>query len=171
MTPDQAHAAAQLLVRQLDEEWKNTHKVLSAFPEEQRDYRPEPHARTAFELARHLAGADIWFINGVVRGTFDEPDQIVPHVSTFAELAAWYKEAAPKALERVRAVDGAALTKELRFYGIPFPAIQHLLFALVHMVHHRGQLTTYVRPCGGKVPAIYGGSHDEPWTGPQEVNA
>lgn len=151
MTPEQAYAAAQLIVRQLDAEWKNTYKVLCAFPEEKRDYRPEPRARTAFELARHLAGPDIWFINGVVRGTFEEPDRIVPEVSTFAELAAWYKDAVPKVLDEVRRVGGETLAKELRFYGIPFPAVQHLLFALVHMVHHRGQLTTYIRPCGGKV--------------------
>jgi uncharacterized damage-inducible protein DinB len=170
MTPDQAHAAAQLIARQLDEEWKSTYKVLTALPEEKRDYRPEPHARTAFELAQHLATADLWFIDGVVRGTFEEPEQILPE-ATFAELAAWHKDTLPKAIERVLAVDGATLAKELRFYGSTFPAVQYLLFALVHMVHHRGQLTTYIRPCGGKVPAIYGGSHDEPWTGPQEVNA
>jgi uncharacterized damage-inducible protein DinB len=50
------------------------------------------------------------------------------------------------------------------------PAVQYLMFALVHMVHHRGQLASYIRPMGGKVPSIYGGSYDEPWQGPAEVS-
>jgi uncharacterized damage-inducible protein DinB len=51
------------------------------------------------------------------------------------------------------------------------PAVQVLVFALVHMVHHRGQLSTYLRPMGGKVPGIYGGSFDEPWQGAAEVTS
>ena len=46
------------------------------------------------------------------------------------------------------------------------PAIVYLNFALVHGVHHRGQLSGYLRPMGGKVPSIYGGSADETWQGP-----
>ena len=51
------------------------------------------------------------------------------------------------------------------------PAVNYLLFALVHMVHHRGQLSAYLRPMGGKVPSIYGGSYDEPWRGADNPNA
>jgi uncharacterized damage-inducible protein DinB len=171
MTPDQAHAAAQLIGQQLQNEWMITYKVLTAIPEDQKDYRPDANARTAFELARHLASADIWFINGVVRGTFEDPDATEPQVSSFKEIGEWYKHAFPRALEQVLAADGLSLAKELNFFGTRWPGVQYLLFALIHMVHHRGQLSAYLRPCGGKVPAIYGGSYDEPWTGPQEVNA
>lgn len=51
--------------------------------------------------------------------------------------------------------------------GARHPRNNYLLFALVHMVHHRGQLASYLRPMGGKVPSIYGGSYDEPWQGAQ----
>jgi uncharacterized damage-inducible protein DinB len=57
------------------------------------------------------------------------------------------------------------------FFGMKMPAVQYLMFALVHMVHHRGQLATYLRPMGGKVPAIYGGSFDEAWQRPTEPSA
>jgi uncharacterized damage-inducible protein DinB len=40
------------------------------------------------------------------------------------------------------------------------PAVLLLHFVLVHTVHHRGQLSTYLRPMGSKVPAIYGESYD-----------
>jgi len=40
------------------------------------------------------------------------------------------------------------------------PALTFLQIGLNHSIHHRGQLTTYLRPMGGKVPAIYGESYD-----------
>ena len=43
------------------------------------------------------------------------------------------------------------------------PNTQYLVFCAVHGAHHRGQLSAYLRPMGGTVPAIYGGSADEPY--------
>jgi uncharacterized damage-inducible protein DinB len=57
-------------------------------------------------------------------------------------------------------------TDVIDFYGMKNPAIVYMNFALVHGVHHRGQLSGYLRPMGGKVPSIYGGSADETWQGP-----
>jgi uncharacterized damage-inducible protein DinB len=49
------------------------------------------------------------------------------------------------------------------FYGVmQMPAIKYMNFLIKHSVHHRGQLSAYLRPMGGKVPSIYGGSADEP---------
>jgi uncharacterized damage-inducible protein DinB len=45
------------------------------------------------------------------------------------------------------------------------PAVEYLNMMNLHTAHHRGQLATYLRPMGSKVPAIYGGSADEPWQG------
>ena len=40
------------------------------------------------------------------------------------------------------------------------PAVMYLNFLLHHSIHHRGQLSTYLRPMGAKVPAMYGESYD-----------
>jgi uncharacterized damage-inducible protein DinB len=40
------------------------------------------------------------------------------------------------------------------------PAVMYLNFVINHSIHHRGQLSVYLRPAGGKVPAIYGESYD-----------
>ena len=77
----------------------------------------------------------------------------------------------PQTFPGIYALDGDKLSQIIDFYGIKAPAAQFLIFTLVHMVHHRGQLSGYLRPMGGKVPSIYGGSFDEQWQGPQEVNA
>ena len=169
MNADQAKAAAQLVGQQLQNEWMTTFKVLTAVPEGKKDYKPDPHARAAGELATHLASADVWFLNGVINGKFDDPAE--QSFGTVRELGEWYKQNFPKALERALALDGTKLAQIVDFYGMKMPAVNYLLFALVHMVHHRGQLAAYIRPMGGKVPSIYGGSHDEPWQGPQTANA
>jgi uncharacterized damage-inducible protein DinB len=167
MTADQAKVAANLVVMQLQNEWKTTHKVLTAVPEGKKDYKPDPNARAAFELAKHLAGTDVWFLDGVVNGKFGDPTSSEPNPPTVAELGQWYEQNFPKVLEQAQALDGAKLAQVVDFFGMKMPAVNYLLFALVHMVHHRGQLASYLRPMGGKVPSIYGGSFDEPWQGAQ----
>jgi len=52
------------------------------------------------------------------------------------------------------------------FFGVmEMPAVAYLNFMNLHTAHHRGQLSTYLRPMGSKVPSIYGGSADEPFKG------
>jgi uncharacterized damage-inducible protein DinB len=60
-------------------------------------------------------------------------------------------------------MEGADLSPEVDFYGTKRPNAHYLVFCVVHGAHHRGQLAAYLRPLGGKVPSIYGGSADEPY--------
>jgi uncharacterized damage-inducible protein DinB len=170
MTPDQAKTVAQAVGQQLQHEWMTTYKVIKALPETGRDYKPQADSRSAWELATHLAGADIWFLDSILNGKFETPSENAP-APTVDGVADWYKQAFPERLEKVLALEGGKLSQILDFYGMKMPAVQYLVFTLVHMVHHRGQLSTYLRPAGGKVPSIYGGSFDEQWTGPQDPSA
>jgi uncharacterized damage-inducible protein DinB len=146
-----------------------TYKVISAVPNGKRDYKPEPNTRSAWELATHVAGADIWFLDGILNGKFDMPDEKAP-APDVAGVAEWYKTEFPNRLERVLALPDHKLTEIIEMFGMKLPAVQYLVFTLVHMVHHRGQLSTYLRPMGGKVPSIYGGSYDEPWKGAEAAS-
>jgi uncharacterized damage-inducible protein DinB len=59
---------------------------------------------------------------------------------------------------------GDQLAREMSMMGVlTKPAVIFLSFLIRHTVHHRGQLSTYLRPMGAKVPSIYGGSADEPF--------
>jgi uncharacterized damage-inducible protein DinB len=169
MTPEQARAVANTIGQQLQYEWMTTYKVLNAVPETAKAHKPEAHSRSAWDLATHLAAADIWFLDGVLSGKFDNPEEKAPAESC-AGVAEWYKKEFPNRLERVLALPDHKLTQIIDFFGMKMPAVQCLVFALVHMVHHRGQLSAYLRPMGGKVPSIYGGSFDEPWQGPADAN-
>ncbi|MBL8136250.1 MAG: DinB family protein [Acidobacteria bacterium] len=169
MTPHEARAAVNVIGTQLQHEWMTTVKVLEAIPEANKDWKPEEKGRSAWDLAVHLAGADIWFLDSILAGGFSsDPEgenKLKAAAPTPAKLAAWYKHEFPKKLEQVLALPDVKFTEIIDFYGMKNPAIVYLNFCLVHGVHHRGQLSAYLRPMGGKVPAIYGGSADEPFPG------
>ncbi|MGE0362663.1 MAG: DinB family protein [Vicinamibacterales bacterium] len=172
MTPQEARAAAKVIGTQLQHEWMTTAKVIAAIPEANKEWKPDPKSRSAWDLAVHLAGADIWFLTSILHGKFagdpEAENRLKAAAPTPARLAEWYKHEFPKALEQVLAMPDHKFTDVIEFHGMKNPAIVYLNFALVHGVHHRGQLAGYLRPMGGKVPGIYGGSADEVWQGPTE---
>jgi uncharacterized damage-inducible protein DinB len=64
-------------------------------------------------------------------------------------------------LNRVRALPGDKLTNVIDMFGvIQAPGVNFLAITIKHSVHHRGQLSTYLRPMGGQVPGIYGPTAD-----------
>ena len=164
MNPEQAKFLVQAVGQQLQTEWMTTYKVLSAIPEGKKDWKPEPHARSAWELATHIATVDVGFLQSVHAGSFAAgfPDA---KATSIAQLTDWYKHQFPKALEQVLAMDGVDLAKVVEFYGMKLQDAAYVMFCMNHMIHHRGQLATYLRPMGGKVPSIYGGSFDEEYKG------
>ena len=170
MTPHEARAAVNVIGTQLQHEWMTTAKVIEAIPDANKEWKPDPKSRSAWDLAVHLAGPDIWFLNAILDGQFtNDPEgdaKLKAAAPNPAALATWYKHEFPKKLEQVLALPDHKYTEIIDFYGMKNPALVYLNFALVHGVHHRGQLSGYLRPMGGKVPAIYGGSADETWQGP-----
>ena len=161
MTPEQAKFLTATVGQQLQQEWKTTYKVIAAVPEDRKSYKPDPNSRDAWFLAHHIATCDVGFLNLVAANDFAAfPTQTT--ATTTAALADWYKGEFPKALERVLALDGTHLCTIVEAFGVlKLPSAAFVLFCNNHMVHHRGQLSTYLRAMGGKVPAIYGNSFDE----------
>ena len=163
LTPDQARLLVHsLLLGALKNESRTTRSVLAAVPDDRSDYRPDPCAKSAIELARHIAVAEIRFLDCVVNGVFDVAAGALPEsVSSAGQLAAWYEETFARSFEAVSQLSGEQLTRSIDFRGMfSRPAYFFLHLCLVHSVHHRGQLSTYLRPMGSKVPAIYGESYD-----------
>ena len=163
MTAEQVHLFVQnVLLGILKNESRTTRSVLAAVPNANLDYRPEPCAKTANELLRHLAGADNLFLKSVVDGVFVPGSVKIPEeVKTPQEVAEWYGNEYAKNFDAVAKLSGEQLIRMVDFRGLfQRPAYTLLQTGLLHAVHHRGQLTTYLRPLGGKVPAIYGESYD-----------
>ena len=168
MTSEQARFLLDYHVPSIEQEWGMTKKVIEAIPEQKKDYRPEPRARTAFDLAWHIAATELWFVRAIINGEFSMDDGGQPDdVKTVADVGAWYEKNVPPALAKLRALPDKKLATPLVFFGLlNEPAVKYLNFLVVHTVHHRGQLSTYLRPMGSKVPSIYGGSADEPFEMP-----
>lgn len=163
MTAEQVHIFVQtVLLGMLRNESHTTKTVLSAVPNANLDYRPDPCAKSANELLRHIAAADILFLKTVIDGAFVPGSVKVPeNLKSPQEIADWYESEHQKHLDAVSKLSEEELTTIVDFRGIfQRPAWSFLNFGLVHAIHHRGQLSTYLRPMGGKVPAIYGESYD-----------
>jgi uncharacterized damage-inducible protein DinB len=162
MQPEQGSFLLQFLLPALHNEHRTTRTVIEAIPSDKGGYRPDPAAKSAVELAWHIVAADQRFLTGVAGGAFDfNPIHQPPTVQTSLGIAEWYTESFAKNVERLAEMTGEQLVKTVDFRGIfQLPAVAFLEVAIRHAVHHRGQLSTYLRPMGGKVPAIYGESYD-----------
>ncbi len=154
-------------------ETETTKKVIAAIPETKKDYRSDPHARTAWELAWHLANTDVQFLDAIADQKFTmDPSPRQDKPNTIAELVAWYDRHMKRGTERVRAMSPEQLATPVDFLGMyNMPAALYLQFLNNHSIHHRGELATYLRPMGSKVPQIYGGSYDEPFQPPASKNS
>ncbi len=163
MNSDQTKTVADFLIADFENEMQATLRVLGAVPNGRLDYRPDSKSKTALGLVRHLALEDEWLLNCIANGEFTPPpdDSDTCGIMNPADAAARYKEKVPAALNRVRALPGDKLTNVIDMFGmIQMPGINFLAMAAKHSVHHRGQLSTYLRPMGGQVPGIYGPSAD-----------
>jgi len=146
----------------LKAEHRLTKAVLEAVPANQPDYRPDSCAKTAMELVRHIAASENRFLETTINGEFSAAPAAFPEsAKTPADFAAWYGTQFEKNCEALTKLSGEQLLKMVDFRGMfQRPAVTFLQIGLNHSIHHRGQLSTYLRPMGGKVPAIYGESYD-----------
>lgn len=164
LTKDFVLGMREMMTGSIAREGETTKKVIAAVPDARsREYRPDPKARNAFELAWHIVSSEVQMLDEIADGKFSlEPRFQEP--KTLNELRSWYETNLPRALGRVRALSEQQLTRPLDFYGaFNYPALFYLGFVTSHTIHHRGQLSCYLRPLGAKVPSIYGGSADEEW--------
>jgi len=165
LTPEFATGVRDVMLDGVTRELETTKKVLAAIPDAKAQYRPDPNARTAWELAWHIANTDVQFLDGIadLKFNMETPDE--PHKpKTIAELVEWYDKNFKRAADRVRVLTPEQLATPVNFFGVfDLPAVSYLGFLNNHSIHHRGQLSTYLRPMGAKCPSIYGGSYDEPW--------
>lgn len=140
-------------------------RVLRALPAEKLDYRP--HERNtaagvlAAQIAREMESLAQLFVNGVV----DYNDQTP--MGSLDEIVATFERGAQQVIERAKTADenlwkgpGKFLYNGYTAWEAPH-ASEIAWGFLFDLIHHRGQLSVYIRPMGGKVPSIYGPSGDE----------
>ena len=147
-----------------------TMKVLRAYPPEKASLRPHPKLKTARELAwvffqeRGLgtAGLHDTFAKGVPNNAPPPPPD------KWEEVLSAIEQAHVEFRKTFESFTDAQLLEPIKFFGGPRTLVDYsrLAFAwfLIHdQIHHRGQMSVYLRMADGKVPSIYGPTADEPW--------
>ena len=140
-------------------ESKTTSKVLSRIPEGS-EYRPDPKSRTARDIAWQIVNEEKMIIDALENGSAEWAPAPAP--ATMKELCETYNRQSADIVRRLGALPAARWKGTLEFFGKQRPASPMAWSFLFDIVHHRGQITTYLRPMGSTVPQIYGPSADEP---------
>jgi uncharacterized damage-inducible protein DinB len=140
-------------------------RVLKALPQDRLDYKPDPKSRSAAQLAWVLAAEEAALVTLIDKGEVEWKEE--PPPASVDEIVAVYERNSAAVNDRLAKLDAAAWGKKVRMLMGGQPVWEDTLEGmawgfLFDAVHHRGQLSTYLRPMGGKVPSIYGPSADDP---------
>ncbi len=145
-------------------EFPVTRRVLAALPAGRLDYRPDGRSPTAGELAWKLVA----FLRVCLEvATQERVERRAEPAPPLPEMIALFDRWTAELAERVARLDDAGWARRVPFHYegrlvAEQPVGAFLWFILFDGIHHRGQLSAYLRPMGGRVPAIYGPSADEP---------
>lgn len=165
MNADQVKFLADHYAGLLEQEMPTTAAVLAAVNDGDRHYKPDPKSRSAWDVAIHIAQADNWLVQSALGGKFEFNQEAAKKMAAqfkdAGQIAAYYRSSLPDTLNQLRAASPDTLLKPIDFFGVmQGPAVQFVIFAHDHSLHHRGQLAAYLRAMGSKVPNIYGPSAD-----------
>ena len=153
-----------LFLKYWEKEAPATRKVFSRIPEGS-TYRPDPKSRTAREIAWLIVREEISLVEGLESGQFEWAD--VPAPAAMKDVLAAYDALHEPLSRRLHAIPSADWERRVPFMFqgqavMNEPGCDSAWGFLFDIIHHRGQISTYLRPMGSTVPQIYGPSADEP---------
>jgi len=160
------------LLPEFDHEMANTRKALERVPEDKFAWKPHEKSMALGGLATHLATLPSWAIHTVNEDSIDiapvdgEPPRVAP-VESRADLLARFDDTSSRARAAIAGATDEELFKPWTLFAggkeiLKLPKIAVLRsFVMNHLIHHRGQLTVYLRLNDIPVPSLYGPSADE----------
>jgi uncharacterized damage-inducible protein DinB len=148
-----------LFIRFWSNETGTTRRVFERIPEGS-DYRPDPRSRTAQQIAWQIISEERMIVAALESGvvTWAPP----PMPESMREIVEIYEKQASEIIARWEALPRERWEGTLDFFGHSRPAAPMAWSFFFDIIHHRGQITTYLRPMGSTVPQVYGPSGDEP---------
>ncbi len=150
-----------------EREFQTTLKLLKHYPADKLSLKPAEKSRSAKDLAWTFAMEEHTLMGGALKGTFDF--QNAPKApATLSEIISAYEQGHKDLVDRVRRTPDAEFNQKIQFFTGPKQTTDMrkadiLWMGIMDTIHHRGQLSVYLRMAGAKVPSIYGPSADEPW--------
>lgn len=155
----------EFFIRCWEDEYPVFLKTMRAVPADRLDYRPHPNSRSAADLVwLQVVEKRCWF-ELLETGKIDW--KLPPITMNLTEMIEAYEKAHTELAPRLKAVADVSWHQRVTQFvvnGRVFfeTSMGHMFWSgLFDAIHHRGQLTVYIRPMGGKVPAIYGPSADD----------
>lgn len=162
MTQEAAALIGRYLLEDFEREMATTRKVIAAIPDGQAAYSPAEKSMPALNLAFHIPAVEAMFLGGILNGAFHYDPKAGDSLTTVSEILAWYETTLPPLIAGLKQAPPEVWAREFDFFGkMTFTGCQIMGLTVKHSVHHRGQLSAYLRPMGGKVPGIYGPSGDD----------
>jgi uncharacterized damage-inducible protein DinB len=166
MTQKQMVTEKDMFLQRFEQECQITSKILKAYPANKAEFKPADKSRPARELAWTFVGeqrlADKALKGKIEMGTSP------PAPTTFNEVIAEFEKQSKETLSKTSRASEDDLNRTVQFPVGPgkmgnFRAMDILWITLMDQIHHRGQLSVYLRLVGAKVPSIYGPTADETW--------
>ncbi len=152
------------LLTLLKKEYSTTVKVLQAYPEGKDDLKPHEKSSDALKLAKTFV-FEMYLTGAYVFGDVVDRDKFSSYnPGTVKKALKDFQKETDEVIARLEKLREKDLEKEVDFGGKKFIASNFLLMMICDQIHHRGQLTVYIRLAGGLVPSIYGPSADDPST-------
>jgi uncharacterized damage-inducible protein DinB len=153
-----------LFLKFWDKEAAATRKVISRIPQARSDYRADPKARSAREIAWLIVREEILLADGLEKGVLEWVE--LPTPDTVTEILDTYDSHHDKVTKSLHALGPAQWERKVPFMFqgkevMSETGSENAWGFFFDMIHHRGQLSTYLRPMGSTVPSIYGPSADE----------
>ncbi len=156
----------QAFLETWEREFATTLRVLANYPADRLDFRPHEKSMTARELLWTFPVVEKVFIGGCLVAKIKIVREKAPQ--TKDAIIGEYKKLHRALVAKVRRAGEDLFQRTIKFYiakgKIGEVNVGWLLWSILHdQIHHRGQLSVYLRLVGAKVPSIYGPSADEPW--------
>ena len=142
-------------------EFQTTTKVLKAFPENQSEFQPHEKSQSAKKVAWTLVIGPV-AIRQALKNELTMPRNFPPLPEHWSSVVEGFEAESSHAIRTLEEANEEQLQGTVQYRTQTMSKKEYLWFVLSDHIHHRGQLTVYLRMAGGKVPSIYGPSADEP---------
>lgn len=153
--------AKQGLIDIAKKEFATTLRVMNAYPSDKPDFTPHERSSNAMKLMSTFV-FEAYLLDGYLFGGSTDPYRFKDYQPDgISGVIADFEGEAEKILQDLEAIPEEDLAKTVTFAGKDYVADAFALMMIHDQIHHRGQLSVYVRMAGGKVPSIYGPSADD----------
>ncbi|MES2213386.1 MAG: DinB family protein [Patescibacteria group bacterium] len=151
----------QDLLSIMEKEFATTIKVLEAYPEGQDSFRPHERSSDAMKLVSTFV-FEMYLLDGYLFGEKADPAKFKNYKPANVKAAiSDFKNETNAIKEKMEKMSDDELNKVISFAGRTFTGVDFAFMMICDQIHHRGQLSVYIRMAGGLVPSIYGPSADD----------